>query len=147
MTMSEKCLRERRTLRCRRSATIGLMLVAALAFAHNAAVAQSLTLEYQQVVTRTIPGATAAFSLDPSRVGASAHNGQVTLVGRGPVSTNVIIVIGDHTESLPVLVGDPPAIFLPGMRTAGSGSAETGEYEVRYGTNPSILQGNLRFSR
>jgi len=123
------------------------MLIAALAFAHNAAVAQSLTLEYQQVITRTIPGATAAFSLDPSRVGASAQDGQVTLIGRGPGSTNVIIVIGDHTESLQVLVGDPPAIFLPGMRTAGSHSAETGHYEVRYGSDPSVLQGNLLFSR
>jgi cell division septation protein DedD len=123
------------------------MLFAALAFSHSDAAAQPVTLEYQQVMTRTIPGATAALSLDPSRVGASAQNGEVTLVGRGPGLTSVIVVIGDHTETLQVLVGDPPTFFLPGLRTAGSNGAQTGHYEVRYGSDPGIVQGNLRFSR
>ena len=126
---------------------IGLMLIAALAFAHSDAAAQPLNLEYQQVVTRAMPGATAAFSLDPSRVGASAQNGRVTLVGRGPGLTNVIVVIGDRTESLPVLVGDPPVFVLPGMLSARSNGAASGHYEMRYGTDAGILQGNLFFSR
>ena len=69
MTMREKCLRALRNSPCRRLAAIGAMLIAALAIASSDAAAQSLTLDYQQVVTRPIPGATAAFSLDPSRVG------------------------------------------------------------------------------
>jgi hypothetical protein len=98
-------------------------------------------------MTRSIPGATAALSLDPSRVGASAQNGEVTLVGRGPGLTNVIVVVGDDTETLQVLVGNPPTIALPGQRTVGADSAEAGHYEVRYGSDPGIVQGNLRFSR
>jgi hypothetical protein len=123
------------------------MLIAAVAFAHSDAAAQSLTLEHQQVVTRTIPGATAAFSLDPSRVGASAQDGLVTVVGRGPGSTNVIVIAGDRTVTLQVAVGEPPLILLPGMRTGSSHGAGTGYYEARYGSNPGILQGNLLLSR
>ena len=123
------------------------MLIAALALAPSDAVAQLLTLEYQQVVTRAMPGATAAFSLDPSLVGASAQNGNVTLIGRRPGSTNVIVVFGDRTESLQVLVGDPPVIVFPGMLNARANGGASGHYEIRYGTDAGILQGNLRFSR
>lgn len=123
------------------------MLIAALAFASSDAASQSLTLEYQQVVTRPMPGASAAFSLDPARVGASAQNGQVTLVGRGPGATNVIVVIGDRTESLQVTVSDPPTVVPPGMFNNGAGGAETGHYEVRYGSDPALLYGTLRLVR
>ena len=73
-----------------------MLLIAALACVSEAP-AQTLKLDYQQVVTRSVPGATAAFSLDPSRVGASVQDGLVTLVGRGPGSTNVIVISGDET--------------------------------------------------
>lgn len=94
-----------------------------------------------------VPGATAAFSLDPSRVSASVEDGLVTLIGRGPGSTNVVVIAGDQTASLRVVVGDPPLIVLPGMRTGGSDGAGTGFYEARYGSDPGILQGNLLLSR
>ncbi len=123
------------------------MLIAVLAFAPSDAAAQSLKLEYEQVATRVMPGATAAFSLDPSRVGASVEEGVVTLVGRGPGSTNVIVIVGDRTESLQVLVAEPPIIRLPGMRGATSASAGTGYYEARYGSDPGIVQGSLFVSR
>src|SRR5918999_845880 len=128
MTMCAKCLRAVRSSPWRRLATIGAMLIASLTLADNDAAAQSLTLEYQQVVTRMVPGATAAFSLDPTRVGASAQDGVVTLVGRGPGSTNVIVIVGDGTVSLQVSVGEPPVIVLPGMRAGSSQSAATGFY-------------------
>lgn len=123
------------------------MLIAALAFAPSDAAAQSLTLEYQQVLTRPMPGASAAFSLDPARVGASAQNGQVTLVGRGPGVTNVIVVIGDRTESLQVTVGEPPTVVPPGMFNNSAGNSEAGHYEIRYGSDPAVLYGNLRLVR
>ena len=123
------------------------MLLAALTFGRSDAAAQPVTLEYQQVLTRAVPGATAAFSLDPSRVGASAQDGLVTLVGRGPGSTNVVVIAGDETVTLQVLVGEPPQVLLPGMRAPGASGAGSGYYEARYGSDPGILQGNLLVSR
>ncbi len=122
------------------------MLIAALAIARSDAAAQSLTLEYEQVVARPMPGATAAFSLDPSRVGASVQDGVVTLIGRGPGSTNVVVIAGDQTVTLRVLVGEPPVIVLAGMRP-GSAKGGTGYYEARYGSDPGIVQGSLFVAR
>ena len=121
-------------------------MVAALAYADDAA-AQSLTLQYEQVVTRLVPGATAAFSLDPTRVSASVQDGLVTLVGRGPGSTNVIVIAGESTVSLQVVVGDPPLSILPGMRAGASGRSGNGYYEARFASDPAILQGTLLLSR
>lgn len=123
------------------------MLFAALAIARSDAAAQSLTLQYQQVATRSVPGATAALSLDASRVAASVQDGVVTLIGRGPGSTNVIVVTGADTVTLSVLVGEPPAIVLPGMRTGGPQNGAHGFYEARYGSNPGLFQGVLFVSR
>jgi cell division septation protein DedD len=126
------------------------MLIAALACAVSDAAAQaasSLTLRYEQVATRTIPGATAALSLDPSRVGASVQDGVVTLIGRGPGSTNVIVITAEETITLRVVVGEPPVNVLPGMRNSNARGGASGYYEARYGSDPGILQGNLFFSR
>ncbi|HEY7502397.1 MAG TPA: carboxypeptidase regulatory-like domain-containing protein [Vicinamibacterales bacterium] len=98
-------------------------------------------------MSRAIPGATAAFSLDPTRVAASALDGVVTLVGRGPGLTNVIVIFGNRTESLQVLVNDPPIIRLPGMRSGSSPNEGGGFYETRYGSDPGIVQGSLYLSR
>lgn len=145
--MLEKCSRARRSSRCRRLLTIGLMLIAALAAARSDAAGQTLTVDYEQVVTREMPGATAAFSLDPSCVGASAQGGQLTLVGRGPGSTNVIVIVGDETVSMPVAVREPAVTMLPGMSTESLYGGRSGYYEARYGSNPGMLQGNLFLSR
>ncbi|MDQ3347018.1 MAG: hypothetical protein M3545_03530 [Acidobacteriota bacterium] len=126
------------------------MLIAALACAGSDAIAQSapsLTLRYEQVATRTIAGATAALSLDPARVGASVQDGIVTLIGRGPGSTNVIVVAGDETMTLRVVVGEPPINVLPGMHIGNARGGASGYYEARYGSNPGVLQGGLFFSR
>jgi hypothetical protein len=148
MTMTAKCSREWQTSKSPRLAAIGVLLIAALAVASSTdAQSSALTLQYQQVVTRPVPGATAAFSLDTTRVGASAQDGLVTLVGRGPGLTNVVIVIGDRTESLQVVVGEPPVVSLPGMRSLRSSDTESGHYELRYGSDPGTFQGTLRFVR
>ena len=147
MTMREKCSRALRNSPCRRLATIVAVLIAALAIASSDVAAQSLTLDYQQVATRPVPGATAAMSLDPSRVAASVQDGVVTLIGRGPGSTNVIVIAGDETVTLRVLVGEPPVVVLPGMRSAGAQNGSTGYYEARYGSDPGIFQGVLFVSR
>ena len=126
MTMLEKCLRALRNSPCRRLATTSALLLVALAVLRSDAAAQSLTLEYEQVVTRQVPGASAALALDPSRVVASARDGVVTLIGRAPGSTNVIIIAGDETVTLRVLVSDPPITILAGTRGGSSKSGSTG---------------------
>jgi len=94
-----------------------------------------------------VPDATAAFALDPSLVGASAHDGVVTLVGRGPGTTNVVVIAGDRTISLSVAVADPPVTLLPGFRHDTADGASAGYYEARFGSDPGVLQGNLFLSR
>ncbi|MGH9308044.1 MAG: carboxypeptidase regulatory-like domain-containing protein [Vicinamibacterales bacterium] len=145
--MRDKCSRALRSSPCRPLATIVATLIAVLAIPGSDATAQSLTLEYQQVATRQVPGATAAMSLDPARVAASVHDGLVTLVGRGPGSTNVVVMAGDETITLNVLVAEPPVIVLPGMRSTGAQNGSTGYYEGRYGSDPGIFQGTLFVSR
>jgi hypothetical protein len=145
--MREKCSRALRHSPCRRLATIVATLIAGLAIASSHAAAQSLTLGYQQAATRRIPGATAALSLDPARVSASVEDGVVTLIGRAPGSTNVIVIAGEDTVTLRVLVGEPPAVVLPGMRSSGSQRGSTGYYEGRYGSDPGIVHGTLFVSR
>jgi hypothetical protein len=122
-------------------------LIAALAIASSDATAQPITLQYQQVATRQIPGATAAVSLDPARVTASVLDGVVTLVGRAPGSTNVVVIAGDETITLRVDVGDPPVVVLPGMRTSGAANGSSGYYEGRFGSDPGVFQGLLFMSR
>ena len=119
----------------------------ALAIAGSDATAQPLELDYQQIATRAVPGATAAMSLDPSRVAASVHDGLVTLIGRAPGSTNVIVIAGDETITLRVLVREPPVNILAGVRSGAAQDASTGHYEVRYGSDPAILQATLFMSR
>jgi len=126
------------------------MLIAAVASVASDAAAQStqsVTLEYEQVVTRVMPGATAALSLDASRVGASVHDGLVTLIGHAPGSTNVVVVCGDETITLRVDVGEPPVTVLPGMRTSNGRSGGSGYYEAGYGSDPGLLHGRLFLSR
>lgn len=126
------------------------MLIAALACLASDAAAQStqsVTLAYGQVATRPMPGATAALSLDASRVGASVHDGLVTLIGHGPGSTNVVVVCGDETITVAVVVDEPPVTVLPGLRTGTGGNGGNGYYEAGYGSDPGLLHGRLFFSR
>src|SRR5262245_2657380 len=138
MIICTRCSRARWSSPFRRLASLGVMLIAVLAGGASDVGAQSPTLEYQQVVTRAVPGATAAFALDPSIVGASAHDGIVTLVGRGPGTTNVVVIAGDGTVSLTVTVGEPPVTVMPGFRLNGSSAAGSGYYDVRYGSDAAF---------
>lgn len=94
-----------------------------------------------------MPAATAALSLDPSVAAASVHDGIVTLIGRGPGATNVIVVTGKETVTFRVEVGEPPLRVLPGLRGGRTRDGASGYYEARYGSNPGVLQGDMSFSR
>ena len=75
------------------------------------------------------------------------QDGLVTLIGRGAGSTNVIVIAGDETVTLRVLVAEPPLIILPGMGRTDASSGASGYYEARYGSNPGVIHGGLFVSR
>ena len=56
------------------------------------AAAQSASVVYEKTIQVQVPGATAAYSLDPLNAEASASNGVVTIVGKGPGSATVMVV-------------------------------------------------------
>ena len=125
---------------------MSVLLIATLTFAASDAFAQPLTLRYQETATRKVEGATAAFSLDPSRVTASAQNGVVTLIAKGPGRTHIIVIIGNRSESLEVSVSEPPTAVLSGPALADSAAA-TSLYDMRFTSDPGTLQGTFRSSR
>jgi hypothetical protein len=123
------------------------MMIGLATCSNSPAAAQPLTLEHQQTVTRTIPGATAAFSLDPLCASAAAKDGTITIVGRAPGSTHVIVIIGDRSEAILVIVRE----LATSVRLADAASAanpdEEASYETRFGSDPAILQNGMRLWR
>ncbi|MGA3327594.1 MAG: carboxypeptidase regulatory-like domain-containing protein [Terriglobia bacterium] len=113
------------------------------------AFADTISVPYQQTKTILIAGATAAFSLNSDYVEASVKGGALTLYGKGPGTTTVIVVTSSGTQSLQVDVPLPPPIYPPGFEKPLSANAanEKGSYEVRYASSPGQLQNNLDFSQ
>lgn len=122
-------------------------MISALLLGPDTAGAQPLALEYQQVVTRPAAGATAAFALDGSRVAASVQNGELTIIGLRPGATHVIVVFGDRAETIPVVVGDPPTVLPPGIVASDSESREGGYHDVRFSSDPRLVQGGIGATR
>jgi hypothetical protein len=113
------------------------------------ALADTISVPYQQTKTILVAGATAAFSLNSDYVEASAKGGAVTLYGKGPGTTTVIVVTSSGTQSLQVDVPIPPPIYPPGFEkpTSANAANEKGSYELRYASSPGQLQNNLDFSQ
>ncbi|HWX53249.1 MAG TPA: carboxypeptidase regulatory-like domain-containing protein [Verrucomicrobiae bacterium] len=108
-----------------------------------------LTVGYQKIVEFTVPGATAAYSLDADIVEAAAGAGLVSVTGKHPGTTNIIVVTSAGVQSLPVLVPQPPSVFPAGFDPrSGEGSAsESGSYEVRYNSDPAQVTNALTLRR
>ena len=126
---------------------IGALVTSALLLGPDGAAAQSLAVEYQQVLTRPAAGATAAFALDGSRVAASVQHGELTIVGLRPGATHVIVMFGDRAETIPVLVGDPPTLLPPGIASSETDAREGGYHDLRVSTDPRLVQGGIGSTR
>jgi len=114
------------------------------------AVAQNpISVNYQSRIEVTIPGATAAYSMDSQIAEATASNGVVQIEGRAPGTTNIIVVTPAAVQTLAVSVPQPPPRFPPGFEPPSSeaNAAEKGAYEVRYNSEPSQLTNSVDFTR
>lgn len=106
---------------------------------------QSATVVYQKTIQISVPGATAAYSLDPLNADASAANGIIVITGKGPGSATVMVVTPDGVRRVAVTVLQPPPSYPAGFvaPTLLSNYGENGEYEFRYSSDPSQWQNNL----
>jgi hypothetical protein len=107
-----------------------------------------LSVPYQKTLQLPIAGATAAYSLDSNIVDATAANGIVEIVGKGPGSTNIVVVTPAGAQTLAVTVPVPPPILPPGFEPPErQGTGENGTYEFRYNSDPSQITNSIELKR
>jgi hypothetical protein len=107
----------------------------------------SVTVAYEKTLTFPVAGATAAFSLNSHYVEASAVDGVVTVIGKNPGSTNIVVITRSGTVTFEVIVPQPPPSYPPGfVKPQGGPADETASYEFRYSTGPSQQQNLLDLS-
>jgi hypothetical protein len=107
-----------------------------------------LSVPYQKTLQLPVAGATAAYSLDSNIVDATAANGVVEIVGKGPGSANIVIVTPAGAQTLAVTVPVPPPILPPGFEPPeGQGTGENGTYEFRYNSDPSQITNSIELKR
>jgi len=109
--------------------------------------AQVHRVDPQKTVTFDVPGASAAYSLDGSLAEANAENGVVSLTGKQPGTTHVVVVTPSGVQTFDVLVTTPPPHYPPGfeMPLSGPELAQTGYFEGRYYSSPAQVQNQLDF--
>ena len=120
--------------------------LAAVALSAHAA---SYTVGYQKSVTIPMPGATAAYALDPAIAEASATQGVLTLSGYGPGTTHVVVIAPQGVVTLEVVVPIPPTIYPKGwvMPRSDETSNEAGFDEMRYSSLPQQWSNTIDFTR
>jgi hypothetical protein len=107
-----------------------------------------LSVPYQKTLQLPVAGATAAYSLDSSIADATAANGVVEIVGKGPGSTNIVIVTPAGAQTLAVTVPVPPPILPPGFEPPErQGTGENGTYEFRYNSDPGQITNSIELKR
>src|SRR5689334_16357757 len=107
-----------------------------------------LSVPYQKTFALSVAGATAAYSLDSNIVDATAANGVVEIVGKGPGSTNIIVVTSAGAQTLAVTVPVPPPILPPGFEPPErQGTGESGTYEFRYNSDPNQITNSIEMKR
>ena len=111
--------------------------------------AQVHRVDPQKTITFEVAGATAAYSLDASLAEASADNGLVSIAGKQPGTTHVVVITPSGVQTFEVLVTTPPPHYPPGfvMPVSGAEMAESGYYEGRYYSSPAEVQNQLDFSK
>ncbi len=109
----------------------------------------ALSVGYLRTIHVNVPGATAAYSLDPLYAEASAVAGDVAITGKNPGDAKIIVVTPAGVETLSVTTLQPPPSYPPGFvpPTAISYFGDDGSYEFRYSSDPSQWVNNLNFVR
>ncbi|HTD43393.1 MAG TPA: hypothetical protein VK687_04395, partial [Bryobacteraceae bacterium] len=109
--------------------------------------AQVRRVDPQKTITIEVAGATAAYSLDTSLADATADNGVVSVTGRQPGTTHVVVVTPSGVQTFEVLVTTPPPHYPPGfvMPASTTEAAQSGYIEGRYYSSPAQVQTQLDF--
>ena len=125
-------------------ALLGLVLCCGVLHAQT-----SYKVEAQKTLNIQMPGATAAYALDPTYADASADNGVVTVSGKIAGTTHVVVVTASGALPLEIHVTNPPPRLPPGLLNPFhvSSGIESGFSESRYNSNPSQVQTTLDLSR
>jgi hypothetical protein len=111
--------------------------------------AQVRRVDPQKTVTFEVAGATAAYSLDGSLADATADSGVVSVTGKQPGTTHVVVVTPSGMQTFDVLVTTPPPHYPPGfvMPVNDTEAAQSGYIEGRYYSSPAQVQTQLDFSK
>ena len=109
--------------------------------------AQVRKVDPDKTLTFAVPGATAAYSLDPFLAEASAENGTVSLSGKQPGTTHIVVITPYGLQTLEVLVATPPPHYPTGfvMPVNVAETAESGYFEGRYYSSPDEIQNQFDF--
>jgi hypothetical protein len=109
--------------------------------------AQVHRVDPQKTITFEVAGATAAYSLDEALAEATAENGLVSVTGKQPGTTHIVMITPSGVQTLEVLVTTPPPHYPPGfvMPVNFSELAQSGYYEGRYYSSPAQIQNQLDF--
>lgn len=109
--------------------------------------AQIHKVDPQKTVTFEVAGATAAYSLDAFLAEATADNEVVSVTGKQPGTTHIVVVTPSGAQTFEVLVTTPPPHYPPGfvMPVSGAELAQSGYYEARYYSSPAQFQNQLDF--
>ena len=101
----------------------------------------------QKTVTFEVAGASAAYSLDGSLAEANAEKGVVSVTGKQPGATHVVVVTPAGVQTFEVQVTTPPPHYPPGfeMPVSGAEGAQSGYVEGRYYSTPAQIQTQLDF--
>jgi hypothetical protein len=132
----------------RRILWLGLLLAASIQ-AQVALPGQSpIIVGYQKKVEVPIAGSTAAYSLNSNIADVMASNGLVEIVGKGPGTTNIVVVTAAGVQNLAVVVPQPPPSYPPGFIPPREGGvAEEGRYEASYTSDPAQVINSIEFKR
>jgi hypothetical protein len=108
-----------------------------------------ISVGYLKTVHIQVPGATAAYSLDPLYAEASAAAGDVAITGKNPGEAKVVVVTPAGVQTLSVTIPQPPPSYPPGFvpPTPLSYYGGNGRYEFRYSSDPSQWVNTLQFIR
>jgi hypothetical protein len=109
--------------------------------------AQTYKVDPQKTITFEAAGATAAYSLDASLAEATAENGLVSVEGRHPGTTHVVVITFSGVQTFELLVTTPPPHYPAGfvMPVNAQETTQSGDYEARYYSSLGQIQNQLDF--
>ena len=97
----------------------------------------------------SVTGALAAFSLDDFYAEAKVQDEILTIFGKNPGLTHVVVVVRDGTKTFEVQVLAAPPSYPPGFvqPLSASAASENSSYESRYTSGPSQSENTVDFMR